>query len=131
MNPESHPNKFKVQFSNVGAVPLGKIWYNRGSEKLTLGNYQGSILDFTNAINADPQDCKYYFNRGFSNFQLEQYQDSIEDCTHSIALNTKYTFAYHVRGEAKTKLGDYCGAIIDCDRTIADYDIAILNDLPC
>ena len=122
MNPESHANKFNIQFSNVDIVPLGKIWYDRGLEKSNSGDHQGAIGDFNNAINADPENCQYYFQRGFSNLQVEQYQDSIEDCTHSIALNTKYTFAYHCRAEAKTTLGDYCGAIIDYDRTIDDYD---------
>jgi tetratricopeptide (TPR) repeat protein len=121
-NPESNADKFKIQFSNVGIASLGKIWYDRGLEKFNLGDYEGSVLDFTNAINADPQNCQYYLYRGLSKSQIEKYQDAIEDFTQSIISNTKYTIAYHCRGNAKMKSGDYYGAIIDYDRTIADYD---------
>jgi tetratricopeptide (TPR) repeat protein len=121
-NPESHVNKFKVQFSNVAIASLGKIWYDRGIEKYRAEDYQSAVLNFTNAINADSQNCEYYFARGASRYEIEEYQDAIEDCTHSIIINCKHTIAYHWRGYAKAKLGDYYGAIIDYDRTIADYD---------
>jgi tetratricopeptide (TPR) repeat protein len=121
-NAESHVNMFTIQISNTEIPHFGKKWYDRGLEKSNSGDNQGAIVNFNNAVNADPKNCQYYFSRAFSKLQVEQYQDSIEDCTHIITLDIKFTIAYHCRAEAKTKLGDYCGAIIDYDRTISDYD---------
>ena len=93
--------------------PLGIHYYNQGVEKYKADNYQGSIDDYTKAIEINPQDADAFYNRGIAKYALKDYQGAIDDYTTVIGIDPEYTTSYLNRGVAKDALNNYQGAISD------------------
>lgn len=114
----------------VGAVsttiePLTpKEFWERGKEKLDLGDYQGAIVDFNETIRLEPNylDANYVFLalfvRGIAKLALEDHQGAVTDCTEAIRLRPNYPQLYYWRGIAKNALKDYKGAFVDFTKAI-------------
>lgn len=60
----------------------------RGIEKLELGNYNGAIVDFSKAIEIDPNDAVTYDYRGVAKVKRGDFSRSIIDYNKSIELDT-------------------------------------------
>ena len=67
--------------------PLATQYFNQGVEKYEAGNYQGAIVDYTKAIEINPQYAGVYSNRGVANLILEDYQGAIDDYTKPLTIN--------------------------------------------
>jgi len=87
--------------------------YNwRGMIKRNLENYEGSITDYSKAIEIDPLDEVVYINRGRVRFVSSDLEGSIVDFNK--AISTKPTFeGYFSRGIARFNLKKYYKAIPD------------------
>ena len=81
--------------------------------KSDLGDKQGAIADYNEAIRLNPTFAKGYYNRGLAKSELGDKQGAIADYNEAIRLNPTYANAYYNRGTVKFNLGDKQGAIAD------------------
>ena len=104
-----------------------------GTNKLlNLGDYQGAIKDFDEAIRLEPQNAVAYFNRGTAYLHqgiedlaskkfehaIEAFIEVVADYDEAIRLDPEYADAYGSRGVAFVYLEKY-------ERAIEDYTEAI------
>jgi len=71
---------------------------NSGNAKSNLKDYQGAILDYSNAIEINSNYSKAYFARGIVKLLLDDYQGAINDYTKVIKIDPNYSRAYFNRG---------------------------------
>ena len=84
-----------------------------------LKDYNGAIIDFTKAIDLDPNYAAVYYNRGVTKGVLEDYNGAIADYTKAIELDLNYNLLVYVnRGLAKKLLGDMSGACADWKKAV-------------
>jgi tetratricopeptide (TPR) repeat protein len=57
---------------------------NKGITKYNLKDYSGSIIDFTKAIEINPEYAEAYYNRGISKDDIQDYLGAIADYTKAI-----------------------------------------------
>ena len=107
-----------VVYENKTNLNLAEEYFYKAYEKFNNGNDQGAIVDFSKAIEINPNYSQAYNNRGTSKANLEDYQGAIVDYSKAIELKSNYVLAYYNRGSSKANLKDYRGAI-------ADFTIAI------
>ena len=92
--------------------------FNLGTKDLEQKNYDKAIEEFTQAIQLDPNNAKYYNNRCTTFISSGKYDAAIEDCNTAIKLNPKYAFAYNNRGLAFYNKNEYNKAISDFSQAI-------------
>lgn len=93
-------------------------YYNRGFERLDIGDYQGAAEDYSNALEMDSNQPTAYNNRGLAKFHAGDLEGAIADYTRSLELNPKEPVVYFNRGFARFNHGDYEAAIEDYTETI-------------
>jgi tetratricopeptide (TPR) repeat protein len=81
-------------------------------------NYDGSIENFTKAIQLNPNNAEYYYDRGVAYFEKFAFDQAIKDFTKAIELNSDYTNAYFNRGIIYDRKGDYDEAIKNFTKVI-------------
>lgn len=96
--------------------------YNAGVDKLTAGDYQGAIADFSAALAIDGNDADSFYNRGYSYHVLGQYQAAYDDYGRAIDINPQFADAYGNRCYAAYLLKDYEAALTNCEAAIALKD---------
>ena len=104
--------------SQVNRPRSAATYLIEGSKKEKLRDYQGAIVNYTEAIRLKPDYAKAYFKRGLAETRLERYVIAINDYDTAIRLKPDYTEAYLSRGLAKYQLGQYYTAIADCNAAI-------------
>ena len=101
----------------------------RGLAYSDKGDYDRAIVDFTEAIEPNPNHYTYY-NRGVAYLKKGDYNRAIEDFTEAIELNPDDAEAYNNRGNAYNNKGEVDHAIEDFTTAIAlnpDYAEAYNN----
>ena len=101
----------------------------RGLAYSDKGDYDRAIVDFTEAIEPNPNHYTYY-NRGVAYLKKGDYNRAIEDFTEAIELNPDDAEAYNNRGLAYNNEDDYGRAIEDFTKAIQlnpNYSIAYNN----
>ncbi|MEM8831887.1 MAG: GUN4 domain-containing protein [Cyanobacteria bacterium P01_G01_bin.19] len=93
-------------------------YYNRGGDRYELGNCQGAIDDYTQAIRIDPNLDSAYYNRGNVYLKLKDYQSAIVDYNQAIALDPNMPQAYYNRGNVYRKLEKHQKAIKDYTQSL-------------
>ena len=96
-----------------------EAYYLRAYAKGDLGDKQGAIADYTQAITINPQDSKSYNNRGYAKAESGDKQGAIADFNQAIGIDPQVAITYVNRGAAKHDLGDKQGAIADYSQAIA------------
>ena len=94
-------------------------YYYRAYAKDDLGDKQGAIADYNQAIAINPQFANAYTGRGLAKYALGDKQGAIADYNQAIAINPQFALAYTNRGAAKNESGDNQGAIADYNQAIA------------
>ena len=102
-------------------APNAQFYYKRGVDRSKLGDKQGAIDDFTQAIHIDPNFANAYNNRGYARYLLGDNQGAIDDYTQAIQIYPNFAQAYYQRGLARYLLGDKQGAIDDYTQAIQIY----------
>ncbi|MTJ19335.1 tetratricopeptide repeat protein [Dolichospermum sp. UHCC 0299] len=98
--------------------PRAAFYFNRGIGKSDLGDKQGAINDFTQAIKIDPNLAQAYNNRGFFKGELGDKQGAINDYNQAIKIDPNLAQAYYNRGIVRAELGDKQEAIDDFNQAI-------------
>ncbi|TRV66973.1 MAG: tetratricopeptide repeat protein, partial [Microcystis panniformis Mp_MB_F_20051200_S6] len=75
-------------------------YYNRGNAKSDLGDKQGAIADYNQAIKIKPDYAAAYNNRGNAKSDLGDKQGAIADYNQAIKIKPDYADAYNNRGIA-------------------------------
>jgi tetratricopeptide (TPR) repeat protein len=95
------------------------LHYHRGRACRALGDNQGAILAYDQAIKLKPDYANAYSNRGIARRSLGDNQAAITDYDQAIKLDaSKIWIDYYNRGIARSDLGDKQGAITDYDQAI-------------
>ena len=98
-----------------------QAYSNKGLAHAALGDQQGAIEDFNQALRLDPQLSITYYNRGFIRANLQDYQRAIEDFNQAIRFNPNNADAYHCRCLVHHVQGDKQGVIEDFQTAAALY----------
>ena len=98
------------------AESSGDFYFNRGNDKADTGDHYGAIIDFTKAIEINPQDADAFFNRGNSKSAIKDYYGSIYDYTNSIEIDSSQSDYFINRGLSRQNIGDKEGACSDWEK---------------
>jgi tetratricopeptide (TPR) repeat protein len=93
----------------------------RGLAKLSLGDLDGAIVDYTRAIELRP-DAAFvgYSQRSFARYLKRDYDGAIADASEALRIRPEFGRGYMYRGMARQGKGDLDGAIDDFSRAIAE-----------
>ncbi len=100
---------------------LAVAYNKRGSEEERKGEPDKAIVDYDEALRADPTFVVVYVNRAQVFRRRRELDRAIADYTDALKVNPAYAFAYNGRGNIFNDKADY-------DRAIADFDEAIRLD---
>ena len=89
-----------------------------GNDAFKDGAYDQAVVDYTKAIDLDPNSAKAYNNRGVAYAQEGSLTRAIDDFTMAIACNPKDAEAYNNRGLAYTKENNLSQALFNFTRAI-------------
>jgi len=98
---------------------LTTAFYNRGNLRLNLGDLDGALADFDQALQTDPDDVMAYNNRGIAKLAKGDLNGAIEDFNHAIKINSRHPEPYANRGLVRLQQGKNAEAERDFARSIA------------
>ncbi|KAL9982579.1 hypothetical protein ACROYT_G004641 [Oculina patagonica] len=82
----------------------------KGNEMANLGNYQAAVDLFTQAINLDAKDFRFFGNRSYCYDRMGQYEKALQDADVAISLAPDWPKGYFRRGRALAGLKLYSDA---------------------
>ena len=97
---------------------LSETVFQHGNVMMMLGQVDGAIEAYSNAIDLKPDDADAYNNRGVAYYDKGEYDLAIKDYNTAIELEPDDAQAYMNRGNAHKKKGNF-----DC--SIEDHNTAI------
>jgi tetratricopeptide (TPR) repeat protein len=89
-----------------------------GLEKYRLGNYDGAIADYTQAIDLNSSYVGAWLNRGMARSKQGNFDGAIADYSQAIKLKSNSVDAFFHRGTAALLQGNFDGAIADYSKAI-------------
>jgi len=92
--------------------------HNLGYQLRRSNDFRGAILEYTNALNIQPNYFKALFNRGFAYDKVGEYLLAIADYTQAIGLQQSNAYSYYNRGITYDKLNLL-------DNAYGDFTVAI------
>lgn len=95
---------------------------NRGVASKALGDYDSAIVDFTLAIEVDPNYAGAYNNRAMTYYLTNQNDLALADFNRAIQLNPRSALYHNNRGELYFRRFD------DRERALVDFDRALELD---
>lgn len=95
-------------------------YFESGLDKISSGDFEEAIIDFTKAIEFDGKYIDAFENRGRAKASLKDYNGAIEDFNKAIELD-KESEVYSSRGRMKKNLLDYNGAMLDYNIALEKY----------
>jgi lipoprotein NlpI len=104
--------------TNAVALITADDYVKSGVAKYYQGDVDGSIADFTKAIELKPDSADAYNKRAIAKFKKSDVDGSIADLSQAITLNPNNALAYYDRGIARKSKHEYDGAIADYNRAI-------------
>ena len=110
---------FMTAFGQESNAVKAKPFYENGKARSTQGDFEGAIVEFTKALNIDPQSPFVYAARGNARLNLGALDEAIADFSKAIEIDPKRFVPYLNRGAAKVDKGDLDGAIADYSKVIA------------
>ncbi len=91
---------------------------NRAIISATKGQYESAILDFTRALEKNPEYAEAYFNRALVHAAIGHEQQAVSDFTEAIRQKPRFTESYTNRGFIYIASGQYDQAIDDFSKAI-------------
>jgi tetratricopeptide (TPR) repeat protein len=127
---ESRINATLAQPEPTSAELNASDYYSQGYRCYEQSDFPGAILNFTKAIESNPEFERAYYNRGIVYLFQGNTKAAYSDLEAAIKLDPNDAYAYHNRGVARYSLGDSRAALDDYDKAIslkADYANAYFN----
>jgi tetratricopeptide (TPR) repeat protein len=82
-----------------------------------IGNYQGAISSYSNAIDVDNESQKQgYMKRGILYLQMKEYKSALDDFSRLVELDDFNSKAYYYRAKAMEKLNSYEDAVLSFEQ---------------
>ena len=97
---------------------LSAIYTNRGTAWYRKGQLDNAIVDFSEAIQRDPNNIIAYRNRGLSWHRKRQFDSAIVDFSEVIRLDPNSPSGYTDRSASLISKGEFDSAISDCNQAI-------------
>ena len=66
-----------IPTSSIAQGKTAKFYYQRGVEKIKLGDYRGAIEDHNKSIELNPNVFPAYFSRGIAKYHIRHYLKAI------------------------------------------------------
>ena len=115
---EGYGTKTLPNGKKISGMWGSESYYEKAEAQYSDGNYKAAIINYTKAIEMDPNDYMAFSNRGLTKYNLKDYAGAIADLTKAIDIEPNTSFNYNNRGLAKENLKDYAGAIKDFTKAI-------------
>ncbi len=97
-------------------------YYNRGFERLEVGDYLGAVADYDASLALNPDRATCYNNRGLAKYYLGNVLGAIADYSKALELDPDEPVTYFNRAVAYYKIGDYRHSIADYTQVIQRQD---------
>lgn len=94
------------------------VYNNRGSVNEILGKTEDAEIDYSKAIEINPEYSPAYNSRGYLHFTKHEFEMAIEDYSKAIKFDSTYFIAYSGRANAYYALHKYSFALSDINRSI-------------
>ncbi len=94
------------------------VFYLRGLARMTLGDHEGAVEDFSKTLALVPNFAGAYNSRGVARYELGDIEGALDDFDKSIKANPWLADPYVNRGHIRRELGQVADAL-------GDYDTAI------
>ncbi|MEC4813028.1 MAG: tetratricopeptide repeat protein [Scytonema sp. PMC 1069.18] len=121
INPSLLKDKQKLP-PKIAVSPNDVVGYkNRGNSRADLGDYEGAIEDYTQAIKLNRKDADAYYHRGNYRYDLGDYIGAIADYNQAIRLNPNDADAYYNRGISHYNQGDKQATLQDFEKSADIY----------
>jgi len=112
-------NEFTLWDDTVKKSPQkSRPHYNLGEANYKSGHITQSILDFSKAIEINPNFTDAYYNRGNANARQGNFTQSLLDYSKTIELNPNYENAYNNRGNIFNLQGNLSQALSDYNKAL-------------
>jgi tetratricopeptide (TPR) repeat protein len=92
-----------------------------GMAKYEKGDYQGSIEQFTRAIEINPQVAELYLFRGISYQEIGDQDKALADASKAISIQPDLAIAYELRGFVYSSANDLQMALTDFQKAAEIY----------
>jgi hypothetical protein len=92
---------------------MPSAWNNRGVARVRLGDVEGAVLDYTEAMRRAPADAEFVFNRANAYAAGGNLSEALKDYTVATHLRPDYAQAFYNRGTVRAVAGDRKGAVED------------------
>ena len=116
------PLLFVLLLNAAGVQAEASAIIRQGDGYRTSRQYDRAIVEYTNAIKADPRSADAYFNRGLSYEAIGSDRNALDDFTSVIRIGgRRLSSALERRGTVYVRMGAR-------DRAAADYEKAVTLD---
>jgi tetratricopeptide (TPR) repeat protein len=90
----------------------------RGMARAEVGDLDGAISDYEEALRKNPRDLGAFANRGSARMARNDDTGALADFAEAMALDPRQSLLWARRGRIKTRQRDLAGAIADCDEAL-------------
>ncbi len=119
-DPSGDPTKAEMEYTEAlgEGIPFDWVYNNRGCAREDLGNLEGALADFDEALKRRPSEVKYRVNRGRIRVLRGDHRGGLQDLEDVPADSPDFLSALSHRARARSELGDIRGAFADLDRLL-------------
>ena len=97
---------------------LAWAYERRGDAYYDADNYEPAIVEFTNAIDLDPENATAWGQRAYARMMLGQYEDALTDIRTRMELTPDEDWPVFVESRIFYEMQDYEQALVSADRAI-------------
>lgn len=116
---EKDPNKAIEIYTKIIAIAkLPEVYNNRALIKQSIGDVNGALEDFNEALVLNPKDITVYNNRGVLKKEQKDYIGSMSDYNRAQEINPNKATTYNNRADLYITLGKLNEALDDINRCI-------------
>ncbi len=102
-----------INLDPTSSLAFSSLFY-RGNLRMSLGDSQGAVRDYNQAIEVDNTDARTFVKRGQAENALGRSGNALKSYSQALRLDPNLAAAYLNRCLTKSNLNDQPGAISDC-----------------
>jgi tetratricopeptide (TPR) repeat protein len=96
---------------------------DKGNSYFDQEKWDQAIIEYTAAIEIDPENAQAYANRGAAFAEQSKYDLSLVDYNKALELDPQNAIVYYNRAIAYNYMGEYDKAIADCTKVIDELEL--------